>query len=163
MKLYLVRHGIAEDAVYEDDSLRPLTEKGRDKVKRIAQTLKKLGIEPDLIVSSPFVRASQTASIFAKVLKYKEEILYSDTLVPMGEPEKMIGEINEKYNVNDLMLVGHEPHLSTLAGFLLNGGPEFSMNLKKGGICCLSVEDLHDDRRAVLEWLVTPRITTRIS
>jgi len=165
MKLYLVRHAIAEDrsSDYEDDSLRPLTEKGRDKMRRIAGALKSLGVEPDLIVSSPYIRASQTASLLAKELKYKEEIAYSDSLMPMGKSDDMIGEINDKYSVDELMLVGHEPNLSTLASVLLAGNPDISINLKKGGVCCLLVDDLHYERKAVLEWLVTPKIFTKLS
>jgi phosphohistidine phosphatase len=164
MKLYLVRHAIAEDAAeYEDDSLRPLTEKGREKMKKIAAALRELGVAPDLIVSSPYLRASQTAAILAKELKYKEELAYSDSLVPMGEPDVMIGEINEKYSVDELMLVGHEPSLSALAGVLLAGNAEIALNFKKGGVCCLAVDDLRYDRKAALEWLMTPKIATRIS
>jgi len=164
MKLYLVRHAIAEDiGDHEDDSLRPLTEKGREKMRRIAGALAELGIQPDLIVSSPYVRASQTAVILAKELKYKEELAYSNFLMPMGEPNDMIGEINEKFSVDELMLVGHEPNLSSLASVLLAGSPDLSINLKKGGICCLSVDDLHYDRKATLEWLVTPKISTRMT
>jgi phosphohistidine phosphatase len=165
MRIYLVRHAIAENPgtpEYEDDSLRPLTEKGRDKMKKIAEALKGLGVAPDLIVSSPYIRASQTASILTKILKYKEGIAYSDFLVPMGEPSDMIGEINEKYSVDELMLVGHEPNLSTLASVLLAGTRDVSINVKKGGICCLAVDDLHYDRKAVLEWLITPKIFTKV-
>lgn len=166
MKLYLVRHAIAEEAGtpgYEDDSLRPLTEKGREKMKKIAQALCEVGVEPDLIVSSPFVRARQTADILARELKYKKEPAYSDSLVPTGEPNDMIGEINEKYAVDELMLVGHEPNLSSLAGVLLAGNPGLSINLKKGGVCCLSVDDLRYDRKATLEWLLTPKIATSVA
>lgn len=164
MKLYLVRHAIAEDSAdYEDDSLRPLTEKGREKMKKIAAALKELGAAPDLIVSSPYLRASQTAAILAKELKYREELAYSDSLVPMGVPDDMIGEINEKYAVDELMLVGHEPSLSALAGVLLAGNADIAIDLKKGGVCCLSVDDLRYDRKAVLEWLITPKIATRLS
>jgi len=165
MKLYLVRHAIAENRSpdHEDDSLRPLTEKGKEKMERIASGLKKLGVEPDLIVSSPYVRASQTASILAKALKYKEELIYSDFLVPMGEPDDMIGEINEKYSVDELMLVGHEPSMSMLTSVLLAGDPNISINFKKGGVCYLSVDDLHYNRKAVLEWLITPKISTKLS
>jgi len=165
MRLYLVRHAIAEDRTidYDDDSLRPLTEKGKEKMHRIAGGLLELGVEPDLIVSSPYIRARQTASILAKVLKCRQELAYSDFLVPMGEPDDMIGEINEKYSVNELMLVGHEPSLSALVGVLLAGDPDISINFKKGGICCLSVDDLHHDQKAVLEWLVTPKISTKLT
>lgn len=166
MKLYLVRHGIAESIGtpgYEDDSLRPLTDTGREKMEKIACALVELGVTPNLIVSSPYVRASQTASVLANEFKYKEELAYSDFLLPMGEPNDMIGEINEKFSVDELMLVGHEPNLSSLASVLLTGSPDLSINFKKGGVCCLSVDDLHYDRRATLEWLVTPKISTRVT
>jgi len=166
MRIYLVRHAIAENvgtSDYDDDSLRPLSEKGREKMKKIASALKEISVSPDLIVSSPYIRASQTASILAKAFKYKEEIAYSDSLMPMSNPDDMIGEINEKYSVDELMLVGHEPNLGTLASVLLAGYPDISINFKKGGICCLSVDDLHYDRTAVLEWLITPKISIKVS
>lgn len=164
MKLYLVRHAIAEDSAdYEDDSLRPLTEKGREKMKKIAAALREIGVQPDLIVSSPYVRASQTAVILAKALKYREEIAYGDSLAPMSGTDDMIGEISEKYTADELMLVGHEPSLSALAGVLLAGNTDIAIDLKKGGVCCLSVGNLHYDRKAVLEWLITPRIAIRLS
>jgi phosphohistidine phosphatase len=165
MKIYLIRHSNAVDLGtpgYEDDSLRPLTEKGRDKMKDIASALKALGLEPDLIVSSPYLRAQQTAEILAKVLKYKPEISFSDALIPMGKADDIIGELNEKYNVAELVLVGHEPCLSGLIGTLIAGNPEATVNLKNGGVCCLSADDLHTERKATLDWLLTPKILTRL-
>ncbi|MEP7134107.1 MAG: phosphohistidine phosphatase SixA [Chloroflexota bacterium] len=166
MKIYLIRHSNAVDPGtpgYEDDSTRPLTEKGRDKMKDIASALKTLGVEPDLIVSSPYVRAQQTAEILAKVLKYKKELAFSDVLVPMGNADNIIGEINEKYTVDELMLVGHEPCFSTLISTLTAGNPDLAINIKNGGVCCLSSDDLHTERKAVLEWLLTPKILTELA
>ena len=166
MKIYLIRHSNAVDPGtpgYEDDSLRPLTEKGRDKMKDIAFALKELDVRPDLIVSSPYIRAQQTAEILAKVLKYKQELAFSDALVPMGNADNIIGEINEKYSVDELVLVGHEPCLSVLIGTLTAGNPELAINLKNGGVCCLSSDDLHTERKAVLEWLLTPKILSEFA
>jgi phosphohistidine phosphatase len=166
MRIYLIRHSNAVDPGtpgYEDDSLRPLTEKGRDKMKDIAFALKELDVKPDLIVSSPYVRAQQTAEILAKVLKYKQELAFSDALVPMGNADNIIGEINEKYSVAELVLVGHEPCLSVLIGTLTAGNPELAINLKNGGVCCLSSDDLHTERKAVLEWLLTPKILSELA
>jgi len=166
MKIYLIRHSNAVDPGtpgYEDDSLRPLTEKGRDKMKDIAFALKELDVRPDLIVSSPYVRAQQTAEILAKVLKYKQELAFSDALVPMGNADNIIGEINEKYSVDELVLVGHEPCLSVLIGTLTAGNPELAINIKNGGVCCLSSDDLHTERKAVLEWLLTPKILSEFA
>jgi phosphohistidine phosphatase len=166
MKIYLIRHSNAVEPGtpgYEDDSLRPLTEKGRDKMKDIASAFKKMDLKPNLIVSSPYVRARETAEILAKVLKYKQELIFSDTLVPTGNADEIIGEINEKYTVDELVLVGHEPCISALIGTLTVGNPDLAINIKNGGICCLSADDLHTDRKAVLEWLLTPKILSELS
>lgn len=166
MKIYLIRHSNAVDPGtpgYKDDSTRPLTEKGRDKMDRIASALKGLGVEPDLIVSSPYVRARETAEIVAKMLKYKKGLAFSEALVPMGEADEVIGEINEKYNVDELVLVGHEPNMSALIGTLTASNPGLAITLKKGGVCCLSADDLRTDRTAVLEWLLTPKILSGLS
>jgi len=166
MKIYLIRHSNAVEqgvAEYQDDSRRPLTEKGRDKMKEIASALRKLGVNPDLIVSSPYLRARETAGILAKVLKYERELLFNDSLVPTGTPNEIIGEINEKYNVGELMLVGHEPCLSILISTLTAGNPDLAIDLKKAGVCCLTADDLHIDRRAVLEWLLPPKILIALS
>lgn len=166
MKIYLIRHSNAVDPGtpgYENDSTRPLTEKGRDKMDRIASALKGLGVEPDLIVSSPYVRARETAEIVAKMLKYKKDLAFSEALVPMGKADEVIGEINEKYHVDELVLVGHEPNLSTLVGTLTAGNPDLAITLKKGGVCCLSADDLRMERTAVLEWLLTPMILSGLT
>ena len=166
MRLYLIRHSNAVEPGtpgYEDDSSRPLTEKGRDKMRDISYALKALEIQPDRIVSSPYVRARETAEIVAKVLKYKQELSFSDALVPEGDADQIIGEINEKYSVDELILVGHEPCLSGLIGMLIAGKPDIDIDLKKGGVCCLSADDLHVERKAVLEWFLTPKIMNEIS
>ena len=166
MKIYLIRHSNAVDPGtpgYEEDRQRPLTDKGRDKMKDIAYALKAMGIQPDRIVSSPFVRARETAEIVMKVLKYKQELAFSDSLVPEGNADQIIGEINEKFGVDELMLVGHEPCLSGLIGALIAGNPNLAIDLKKGGVCCLSADDLRVEREAVLEWLLTPKIMNELS
>lgn len=165
MKIYLIRHSNAVDPGtpdYEDDSARPLTEKGREKMRGIASALKALGVVPDRIVSSPYLRARETAEILARGLKYKSELVFSDTLVPMGNAASIIGEINEKFSVDELALVGHEPCFSALVGALTASAPGIEMDLKKGGVCCLSADDLKVERKAVLEWLLTPKILSRL-
>ncbi len=99
MNLYVIRHAIAVDEAlsdYESDRERPLTDKGRKKMRQIAKALYNLGVELDLILSSPYVRACETAEILADVFKMKKEIVLSDNLVPSGAPELLVGEINEK-------------------------------------------------------------------
>ena len=167
MNLYVIRHAIAvEEGTpdHEQDSERPLTDKGRKKMRQIAKALRHLGVEFDLILSSPFARACETAEILADVFKTKKEIVFSDNLIPEGNPQLLIGEINEKHMVSSLAVVGHEPYLSALIGLLTADTAKIEITLKKGGVCYLSADDLHHhDHRATLEWLLPPGILMEIS
>jgi phosphohistidine phosphatase len=165
MNLYIIRHAIAVDegtSEYESDSQRPLTDKGRKKMRQIAKGLRNLGVEFDLILSSPYVRARETAEILADVFKMKKKLDFSDNLIPLGNPELLITELIEKYSVNSMAVVGHEPHLSTLVGLLVAENAKIDVTLKKGGVCYLSTDDLHHEHRATLEWLLTPGILMEI-
>jgi phosphohistidine phosphatase len=161
MKLYILRHAIAEnrdETVYPDDSLRPLTVKGKKKMVEIAERLKDMGVQIDLILSSPYVRAHETAKIVAKTFGMKKkQLVLSEHLTPSGFANDLIAEINEKYPVDNLMLVGHEPYLSDLIVMLLAGGPSISIVVKKGGLCQLSVDRLAYGKCATLEWLLAPK------
>jgi len=167
MNIYLIRHAIAVDEgtpEYEQDSERPLTDKGRKKMRQIARGLRKLGVEFDLILSSPYVRARETAEILAAVFKMKKKIAFSENLIPMAGPELLIPEINDKYSVESIALVGHEPHLSALIGALTSENTNIDITLKKGGVCYIAADDLHhDNHRATLEWLLTPGILVEIA
>ena len=159
MKLYIIRHAIAVDegtSDYESDSQRPLTDKGRRKMRQVARALRNLGVEFDLILSSPYVRARETAEILAEVFKMKKKLVFSDNLIPLGNPDLLITEVNEKYSVDSLAVVGHEPHLSTLVGLLAAENGKIDVTLKKGGVCYLSADDLHHEHRATIEWLLPP-------
>ncbi len=162
MNLYLIRHAIAVEPGtpgYPEDSLRPLTGKGSEKMTNIARGLKSLGLRFDLVLSSPYERAQQTARILLKVMKMdKEQLAVSEHLAPMGFPDQVIGEINENYSgLDSIAIVGHEPNLSALISFLVTGDAAFSINMRKGGVCLLSAENLLHERRATLEWLMMPK------
>ncbi|PWH14424.1 MAG: phosphohistidine phosphatase SixA [Anaerolineae bacterium] len=162
MNLYIIRHAIAVEPGtpgYEDDSLRPLTPKGSEKMTNIARGLKSLGVCFDLILSSPYVRALETAHILLKILKMKkEQLVTTEHLTPLSLPDEVIGEINEKYyDVESIALVGHEPNLSALIGLLVAGDAGLSIEMRKGGVCFLSAENLRHERRATLEWLMMPK------
>lgn len=166
MNLYIIRHAIAVDEgtpEYPQDSDRPLTEKGRKKMRQIAKGLHTLGVEFDMILASPYERARETAQILADNFKMKKKIAYSENLIPMGEPDLLIGEINESYTVNSLALIGHEPNLSTLIGFLTSDAGKLEVTLKKGGVCRLSTDDLRQERRATIDWLLTPNILVELA
>jgi phosphohistidine phosphatase len=166
MNLYIVRHAIAVQrgtAGYEDDSQRPLTDKGRKKMEKIAQALQQLEVELNLILTSPYVRARDTAKILASEFSLKDKIALTDNLIPPGDFDHLIDEINEKYSVSNLALVGHEPMLSGFVSFLTTGNTDTKLTLKKGGVCLLSADDLRQERRATLQWLLTPAIMIELS
>ncbi|HTX90176.1 MAG TPA: phosphohistidine phosphatase SixA [Anaerolineales bacterium] len=160
MKLYLLRHANAAErnaGEYPDDSLRPLTSAGCRKMTRIARALEKMDLKVDLILSSPFLRARETAEIARKTLQLdRDQLVLTDRLLPSGSAKRLIEEIRGKYPLDNLLLVGHEPDLSELVSLLLMGEPSPLITLKKGGICCLSVDELVAGKCATLEWLINP-------
>ncbi|HEX7433334.1 MAG TPA: phosphohistidine phosphatase SixA [Anaerolineaceae bacterium] len=165
MKIYLMRHGIAHepaDADFEVDSQRPLTAKGREHVTRIARALRKLGVKPDLILASPYVRAEQTADILSKEFDLKKHLILSELLVPEGKAEDIIGTIVENFMADELLIVSHEPCLSLLTSFLVAADLNLAINIRKGGVCCLEAVDLRLEPRASLEWLLTPKILLKV-
>jgi len=165
MNLYIIRHAIAIDEgtpEYDNDSERPLSDKGKKKMRQIAKGLRALGVDFDLILSSPYLRAKETAEILAEVSRTKADVAFSENLIPMGDPDLLISEMNEKYSANSIALIGHEPHLSSLISLLVSDNASLDITLKKGGVCRLSADDLHHTRKATLEWLITPGILVEI-
>ena len=130
---------------------------------KVAHVIKRLNIKPDVILSSPYLRTRETAEILAKELKYKKDkIEFSERLLPTGQPEPIFGEIIEKYMVEELMIVGHEPCLGLLISAMAGGDLNLAINVRYGSVCCLSADDFRIERRATLEWLLTTKISTKI-
>jgi phosphohistidine phosphatase len=161
MNLYIVRHAIAVERGtpgYEDDSQRPLTDNGRKKMKKITRGLDRLGIQLDVILTSPYVRARDTAKILGDRFAMTDKIYFSENLIPPGNFEALVFEIHEKYDLANVALVGHEPMLSSLISWLTTGETEARIMLKKGGVAFLSSDSLFQDGRATLQWLLTPAL-----
>lgn len=160
MNLYLLRHGLAEELVTSglaQDSERPLTPKGERKLWKVAEGMKALELTFDVILCSPYVRARQTAEIIAEAMHTRKKIEFSETLTPSGNAKKLIELLNHfDPALQEILLVGHEPHLSQLISLLVSGKTGFAVVMKKGGLCKLTVESLHYGRCAALEWLLTP-------
>jgi len=160
MILYILRHAIAAektDPNYRRDADRPLTEKGEQKMKDVAKAMGKMGLKFDVIISSPFLRAKETAGIVAEVFECRSLLKLSPHLAVGGNPADLIKEINEDYpDAEEVLLVGHEPFLSSLISTLLSGRTDLTITLKKAGLCKLSIEKLRFGKCAVLEWLVGP-------
>lgn len=161
MELFLLRHGIAVDRGLpgdQDDSQRPLTPKGAARIHQIAQVAKRMGVKFDLLLSSPYLRAQQTAQMVASFYKMEDRLRLTENLTPTVTPSALIGEIHETYaDALSILIVGHEPYLSALAGMLLAGDENVAITLKKGGLCKLSIDELRYARCATLDWLLTPK------
>jgi phosphohistidine phosphatase len=161
MNLFILRHGLAVElgtAGCNKDSERPLTSEGERKLWRIAKAMQALEISYDWILSSPYVRARQTAEIIAEALDLRKKLELSETLTPGGSARKLIDLLNHRTpRPEEVLLVGHEPSLSSLISLLVSGTTDASVEMKKGGLCKLATESLECGRCATLEWLLTPK------
>ncbi|NWF84891.1 MAG: phosphohistidine phosphatase SixA [Bryobacteraceae bacterium] len=159
MQIYLLRHGIAEEtSASGKDADRRLTPEGR---KRLAAVLKKAGsagVEPSLILTSPLVRARQTAEMAAKALKCPRAPLLSEALAPGGEPEQVWEELRLHRGEAQVLLAGHEPLFSRLAAFLLNA-PTLEVDFKKGALLRVDCESLGPRPRGTLRWFLAPKLS----
>lgn len=160
MQLYIVRHGIAidrEDPKSPPDPDRYLTEEGIKKSKQVAEGVASLGIEPDLLISSPYVRAMQTAEIFATALEYpKQKIRATDLLKPGAEPSLFFKELAKDKDSATVFCFGHAPHLDDLVAAGL-GSKHHVTALKKSGIAALELTRFSPPTCQLL-WLVTPKL-----
>jgi phosphohistidine phosphatase len=169
MKIYLVRHGIAGDHVFgspQADAQRKLTSEGKAETKRVAQGVKCLGVKPQLIVSSPLVRAKETAEIFQTVFSVKEEMKIIDALAPGGTPSSVYKSVKlllKAAFAEEIMLFGHEPDMGNLAGNLLSFGSDLDIPFKKSGVCRIDVSDIPPTQPGVLKWFVTPKIASMLN
>jgi phosphohistidine phosphatase len=161
MNLYILRHGLAVERGTpgcEKDSDRPLTPKGRRRSRQIAKAMKKLELSFDLVLSSPYVRARQTADIVAATFNARRKLELADDLTPDGNPQALIEHLRDlQIGAENVLLVGHEPYLSRLISTLVAGNSGLPVILKKDGLCKLAVESLKYGRCAALEWLLTPK------
>jgi phosphohistidine phosphatase len=167
MNLFILRHGIAVEPGspgYAKDADRPLTAEGERKMRRIAEATEVMDLSFDLILSSPYRRARQTAEIVAEVRKARKRLEYTEELTPGGSPRNLIEHLARLQPApENILLVGHEPYLSGVVSLLVAGNEAFSVVLKKGGLCKLSSDALNPGRCAVLEWLLTPKQMARMA
>lgn len=163
MQVYLLRHGIAEEARDgKSDADRELTADGRRKLREVLRVASEAAAQPSLVLSSPLIRALQTAQIASQILRYKKEILRADVLLPNSQPGRVWDEIRVHRDERELMLVGHDPLFGQLAGYLL-GAPELQVDFKKGAILRVDFESFGTKPRGVLRWFLTSKLAAKAS
>jgi phosphohistidine phosphatase len=162
MNLYILRHAIAVPRGtpgYKDED-RPLTKDGIRKMKAAAAGMRKSGLEFGLLLSSPYLRARQTAEIVGDAFKLDVEVW--EPLIPTVGHRVLIAKL-VKAPEDNVLLVGHEPHLSEFVSLLICGNTDAQIELKKGSLCKLRSDHLVYGRCAMLEWILTPRQLRKFS
>ena len=132
-------------------------------MRRIAKGMVAQGLDFEVVISSPYVRAKQTADIVVAELGIAQRLRISPALASDGDPKKLVEELHRHHRLRkSILLVGHEPYLSQLISTLISGEANISIDLKKGGLCKLVTNGLRYGRCAMLEWLIAPAQGKRI-
>jgi phosphohistidine phosphatase len=157
-----MRHGIAvaeEEPGVKTGGGRPLSGKGMKRMRRAARGLKYLDIPFDLVLTSPLPRARQTADIVAQTLGLQSQIEEISSLAPESSVDQLIDELGHFQDRKHLLLVGHQPLLSNTLSFLLTtkSKGDLRVDLRKGGICRVEVEQLPPTHPGQLHWLLLPK------
>ena len=167
MELLVIRHGVAEereefDATGKDDSLRSLTKEGRVKMERGAKALRQVLPSLDVIATSPFTRAAQTAQIVAAA--YDDVAIEQvDALTPERRPQDFLAWLRKRDAGDRVVAVGHEPHLGALVYWFLSGESVAGrIAMKKGGACLLELDPRSRTPKATLLWSLTPSLLRRL-
>jgi phosphohistidine phosphatase len=158
MNLCLLRHAIAAEASMNvADHDRSLTKEGIAKLRRVVRGMRAMGLSFDCILSSPLLRARQTAEIVAKAVLAKGEVKVTNQLAPNGRHEALLRELARLAPASgEVLLVGHEPQLSRLISLLVTGSTDCSFTMKKAGLCLVRMETVRPGH-GTLEWLLTPK------
>ncbi len=164
LNLFLLRHGEAgtRTPVPAKDAERSLTVAGRKELEQIAGSIAVMGIKFDKIAASPLKRTYETATIVAKTLKSLDHLEEWDELKPEGNRSDLYRRLS-KVKDSDILLVGHEPYLSTMIGEIVSGNGESRITLKKAGLAKLRITSLVPKPSGELRWLLTPKQIRKMS
>jgi phosphohistidine phosphatase len=158
MKLYFLRHGLAgERSKWSgNDYDRPLTREGKKRMTQEASAILALKINVDYIITSPLVRAYQTAEIVARQLGLLDKLIGEELLEPGFDFEDLKEIVKNHAAAEAIMLVGHEPDFSSTISRIIGGG---RIIFKKGGLACVNLRD-HTTLQGDLMWLIPPKVFT---
>ncbi|HEX2768322.1 MAG TPA: histidine phosphatase family protein [Geobacteraceae bacterium] len=152
MKLLVVRHAAAVERSPDiSEVTRYLTPEGRALFRKTARTMLKNGVEPGLILTSPLLRAVQTADILAETLAYSGPFMVRDELKPGFDMQALEKLLDDYRSVDEMVLVGHEPDLSTIVSFLISRPGGF--NFKKGAAVKLKIDPSNLAASTAFKWL----------
>jgi phosphohistidine phosphatase len=158
MELYLLRHGIAEDGhAGLPDEERQLTSEGRRKLRELLKVAAKAGVSPSLMLTSPLVRAVQTAEIAADELKYQGDVVHTSSLTPDADPRETWTDIRVHSDEAQVLLASHNPLCASLSAYLL-GSRELWVDYKKGAMMRIDLDRFGPEPHGVLRWFLAPKL-----
>ena len=154
MELIILRHGKAEAHGHpQGDGARSLVERGRKQARNAGLLLKKAGIVPDFVLTSPLVRTRETSEEFCKAAEIGEALVQPWLACGM-QPERAMQELAGFSEFNRIAIVGHEPDLSELIRWLL--GASGWVEFKTGTLACLEIRP--PSRMATLQFMIPPKL-----
>ncbi|HZZ29986.1 MAG TPA: phosphohistidine phosphatase SixA [Pirellulales bacterium] len=159
MLLYIVRHAWAEERdehKWPDDSLRPLTDVGEKRFKKLVKQLTEVRFAPEVIATSPLVRCQQTAEIIAKRFPSKPGVVPLEALAPNSNLEALVQWTAELQN-DEVAWVGHDPDVCYLAARLIGSG-DAAIRFRKGAIAAIRFEEPIGLGKGALQWLATAKL-----
>jgi phosphohistidine phosphatase len=156
---YFLRHGEAGKRVPipSRDFERSLTASGKDEMEKAARSIDKMGLEFDKIITSPLARSRETAEIIAKFQKKSGKVELWDELRPEGNRLDLFRRLSRLKQDEDVLIVGHDPYLSTTIGEIISGGLSTRLVLKKGGLARVDISSFLPKPVGELRWLLTPK------
>ena len=162
-ELYLVRHAIAAErgSEWPDDNKRPLTVEGIARFKVAVKGLRSLGMAVDVVITSPLVRARQTADLLSDGLPGRPTVRTIERLAPGHAPGEVLAQLARATRRRRIAVVGHEPGLGELAAHLI--GAARPLPFRKGSVCRIDVQSLAGDRAGSLIWFLPPKALRRIA
>ena len=173
MELFILRHGETSKRLSRSGGLdRPLTYTGTADIKNIANSIKKLRIKIDLIVTSPISSCKQTGEIINDMFKERIPIIFCNDLKPEGEILDFYNKISKYKDRSSILIVGHEPYLSSMINDIISNNADTDRNyntnhnniiLKKAGLSRIKITSTVPRLKGELRWLLTPRILKKLS
>jgi phosphohistidine phosphatase len=166
VELYILRHGEAGKRIPSGskDSERPLTVAGQEEIMEVAKALDRLGVEFDFVATSPLKRARQTAEAVAMVFKVKKGSLEEwGELKPEGRRGELYHKLSQFKPESSVLVVGHEPYLSTMISEIVFDGGAGRIVLKKAGLAKITMTAFHPKIKGELRWLLTPKHLKKIA
>ena len=163
MLLHVLRHAEAEEVSPSGrDQDRRLTDDGRRRMKAVAKAIARLDPGYDAVLVSPLVRSRQTAEPVAEACGFRKALVETRALLPNADPVELLHEL-ARLKAATVLVVGHQPHLGRLLGFLLSGRGDLEVPMKKAALAAFEAGADPSLGRAELKFLLSPRLLEELS